>query len=236
MAYIRKITRKKGVVYRAEIALTDGSKKSHSFRTMEEARRWSRGEEDSRQSQKDYGIIQVRMTLDEYFEKWMECSDRQMHIKYISPLLGQWLIKEIQPPDIQRVLNAMVSKGLAKSYANRVRQMLHKIFNEAVKTDRYLIFNPVSAVKPYKEIEKPISTLNRDEAFQLLRWADQQELGLGIHLALGLGLREGEVSGLMWDAVDLGEQRSLAVRRKYQKKISVLEEFTKGKKMPFLRD
>jgi integrase len=45
-----------------------------------------------------------------------------------------------------------------------------------------------------------------------------------------LGLREGEVCGLMWDAVDL-DQRMFAVRRKYQKKISVLEEFTKGKKI-----
>ena len=45
-----------------------------------------------------------------------------------------------------------------------------------------------------------------------------------------LGLREGEIIGLKWDAVDLILKR-VDVRRKWEKKTKVLEEFAKGKKI-----
>ena len=242
MAYIRKLNRRKGTVYRAEIFFSDGSNKSKTFRTSEDARRWARSEEDVRQNQKDFGMTRVRITLDAYFDKWIRdyatyrhsagwlLSDRSMYGKYIQPILGLRLLREIQPVDVQRIVNEMRKSGRSEAYANQVRQLLHKMFNEAVKTDRYVMYNPVSAIKPFRPAQKSVVILNGEEAQMLLRWADTQVLGLGIHLALGLGMREGEVCGLQWDAIDL-QCRTLDVRRKWQKKVSVLEDFAKGKKI-----
>src|SRR5207244_2460399 len=91
-------------------------------------------------------------------------------------------------------------------------------------------FNPVSAVRAFKEAPRVPNTLTRAEATKLLDWADSQPLGLGLHLGAQTGLREGEILGLKWDAVDL-ERRSLCVRRKWNKKTKELDEFAKGQKI-----
>jgi len=185
------------------------------------------------------------LSLDDYFAKWIndyaqyhhsagwQQTEHVIYRKYIQPILGLHSIREIQPLDIRRVLNEMRKRGMAESYANRCRQMLHKMFNEAVSTYRYLPLNPVSAIKPYRELPKHTLTLTKNEANRLLTWADGHDLGLGIHLALSLGLRQGEVCGLKWDTINF-EGRSITIRRKFQKKVNVLEEFAKGKKIRVL--
>lgn len=242
MAYIRKILRKKGAVYRAEICHYDGSKQARNFRTKEEAQQWARSEEDSKRSYRASGAVQVRITLDEFFEKWFhdyacvhhskgwQRSDRRMYERFVGPTIGKYLLREVQPVDIQRVLREMLRAEKAASYANRVRTMLHKMFNEAVRTYRYLIYNPVSAVRPLKEDPYVASSFSAAEAKELLRWADGERYGIALHLALQLGLREGEIIGLKWDAIDF-QTRSLSVRRKWDKNLKVLDEFVKGKKV-----
>ena len=180
MAYIRKVQRKKGVGYKAEISFSDYSKRSKVFRTKEEAQTWARSEEDSKSADRNSGVINVRMTLDDYFSKWFEeyakhhhspgwqTTDQSMYRLHIKPLLGQRMLRDIHAVDIQRVLGAMKNKGQAASSANRIRQLMSKMFTEAVRTYRYLTFNPVSAVRPYKETPKQIEYLREDEAKRLM--------------------------------------------------------------------
>lgn len=245
MAYIRKVTRRKGVVYKVEVCLTDGSKRSKALRTREEANQWARAQEDMKSNQRSFGIAMVRMTYDEFFEKFFDeyakvhhspgwqNTDRLIHQRYVSPVLGRRLLRDVHPLDIQRVLQEMLKLGLAKSYANRVRVLVHKVFNEAVRTYRYLPFNPVSSVKPFKEDPYEAPHLKQEEAISLLRWSDSHRYGLGIHLALQLGLREGEVLGLKWDVIDL-QTRSITIKRKWNKKTKMLDEFTKGRNIRYL--
>ncbi len=245
MAYIRKIARRKGVIYRVEISQPDGSKTSRSFRTREEAVAWSHGQEDSKRASKYRGVINARITFDDFFRQWMleyarvhhspgwQLTDESMYRLHVQRTLGQRMLREIEPFDIQKVLNTMLANGLASSSANRVRQLLHKIFQEAVVTHRFIGFNPVTPIRPFRETPKPTVYLSASEAQRLLQWADTQALGLGLHLALQLGLREGEIVGLKWDAVDF-ERRRVTVRRKWEKKAQVLDEFAKGKKIRHL--
>src|SRR4051812_12523583 len=112
MAYIRKISRKKGIAYKAEVLLSDGSKRSRSFRTRDEAKAWSRAQEDMKSNQKSFGITPVRMTFGEFFEKFFEeyamvhhsegwrSTDRLMFQKYLNPILGRRLLRDIHPVDI----------------------------------------------------------------------------------------------------------------------------------------
>lgn len=245
MAYIRKLNRKKGTVYRAEVLSLDGSKRSKIFRTKDEARQWSRSQEDVKANQKSFGVAQVRMTFGDFFEKFFEeyakvhhsagwqVSDLTMYRKYIQPILGVRQLREIHSIDIQRVLQEMLRMDLSKTYANRVRVLMHKVFNEAMKTYRYVAYNPVSSVKPFKEDPYEAPHLKQEEASTLLRWADRHPYGLALHLAVQLGLREGEILGLKWDAVDLST-RSICIKRKWNKKTKLLDEFTKGKNIRFL--
>ncbi len=242
MAYIRKIQRRRGVVYKVEISFSDYSKKSKSFRTREEAMAWSRSQEDLKLSEKNSGAVNVRMTMNEYFEKWFEeyarhhhspgwqTTDLSMYRLHIMPVIGDSLIREVRATDIQNVLAKMREKGQAASSANRIRQLMSKMFTEATKTYRFIDFNPVSAVRSYKETQKQIEYLREDEAKVLMTWADRQPLGIAIHLALHLGLREGEIVGLKWNAINMS-LKCVDIQRKWEKKTKVLEEFTKGRKI-----
>lgn len=156
-----------------------------------------------------------------------------MHRKYLSPFLRSKLLRDIHPLDIQRVFQEMLKQGLAKSYANRVRALLHKVFAEAVKTYRYLAYNPVSSVRPFKEDPFEAPHLKAADAAKFLQWADTHPYGMAFHLATQLGLREGEVLGLKWDAVEL-DTRSITVKRKWNKKVGVMDEFTKGRNIRYL--
>jgi integrase len=240
MAYIEKQKRKKGFVYKAQVAHEDGSKVSRTFDTREAAESWGRGEEDVKRANRSSGVSFVRLLVNDYFEKWFDeyakvhhspgwqTTDVQLYRDYIKPIIGLRLLRDIQPVDIQRVMRNMIDQGLSAAYANRVRQMMSKMFTEAVKTYRYLNYNPVYSVRPFKEVPKKTSSLSQDEATTLLLWADGEKLGLAIHLGLNLGLREGEIVGLKWDAIEL-KQRRIEVRRKWERKCGILEEFTKGK-------
>jgi len=245
MAYIRKLIRKKGTTYKAEVSLSNGTKRSITLRTREEANQWARGQEDAKAGHRSGGLTHVRMTFDEFFKKFYEeyavihhskgwlTTDVMMNKKYLSPILGPKLLREIHPLDVQRVMQEMLKRGLAKSYANRVRALLHKVFSEAVKTYRYLSVNPVSSVRPYKEDPFEAPHMKSEEAIKLLRWADSHPYGIAFHLATQLGLREGEVLGLKWDAIDL-DTRSITVKRKWNKKVSTMDEFTKGRNIRYL--
>ncbi len=245
MAYIQKLLRKKGTVYKVEVIFSDYSKRSKTFRTREEANHWGRTQEDLKFNERAGGNTSVRITFDEFFEKFIEdyakvhhsagwlMTDRLMNEKYLRPTLGPRQLRDIHPVDVQRVMREMLKQGRAKSYANRVRALLHKVFTEAVKTYRYLAINPVSSVRPFKEDPFEAPHLKSQDAMKLLRWADTHPYGIAFHLAIQLGLREGEVLGLQWDAVDL-ENRSITIRRKWNKKTAIMDEFTKGRSIRYL--
>jgi integrase len=153
-----------------------------------------------------------------------------MYDKYVRGLLGRLLLRDIHPVDIQRVFREMLNKDLAKSYANRVRTMLHKMFNEAFKTYLYITFNPVSAVKRFKEDPHMTRYLTQPEAEKLITWANGNQFGIGLETALCTGMRQGEIVGLKWSSVDL-ERKQIAIQRKWNKKTNAMDEFPKGKKI-----
>lgn len=245
MGSIRKINRVKGTVYRAEVRLDASSKPSLSFRTKEEAKNWIRKMETEKDHNRSHGVTRIKITLDDYFDRWMEeyakvhhsqgwqLTDRQMYRDYVQPILGKHELAAITNLDLHRVIRNMLDMKRSPSTVNRLRQLLHKAFQEALVTYRYIAFNPVSGVKKIKETPKPRTVLNEIEAFCLLEWADRQMHGISIHLALGCGLRECEVVALRWKDVFL-EEGFLRICATYEKKTKLFKETTKSHKIRYI--
>lgn len=237
-------TRKRNNKYQAEVWFHDGSRKSRSFQTRSEAQKWARQEESKRDSNKTYGT-QRKITLNAYFEEWFDSyakiyhsegwqlSDKQMYRDYVAPLLGNRYLSEIHSLDIRKVLRKGEERGRKPSTLNRVRQLLHKMMEEAVKTHGYIGVNPVSAIRPMKEIPKAIEVLSKDELQKLLDWADTHTFGLAIHIAANTGMRQCEIVGLKWDRVDL-DSGIITVSRQWDKKVKILREYTKGRDIRFV--
>lgn len=78
-----------------------------------------------------------------------------------------------------------------------------------------LAVNPADAVKPPRAVHKEIQALDEKGAAELLRSLEGTRFHLPALLAIGTGMRRGELLGLRWQDVDL-KAGKLAVRQNLQ--------------------
>jgi hypothetical protein len=137
-------------------------------------------------------------------------ADIQMLNSAILPKLGEFKVTAVKRADIRLLLDGIVARG-AMFYANRVRALLHTMFNVGV--DRELLENnPVARVKrPLKHEQSRERTLDDDEIRAL--WTALAEAPLRAQVMFKLLLltatRKSEVCGVPWSELDLdnGELR-----------------------------
>ena len=155
---------------------------------------------------------------------------------YILPYLGQRKVSSISPQDIQELLNQWndgTLKGkkghvISSSTIRCTRRYLSELFEYAVNIG-LVLKNPVKLTKPPRLITTEIHALSLDEIHQLTSTMKQQVSNnisspyrinyyssyIATKIALGTGMRLGEVFGLCWDCVDLIHGH-ISVRRTIQ--------------------
>jgi integrase len=127
--------------------------------------------------------------------------------QYINPYIGNRLLEEITPHDIQRWATSLLDAGLSSKTVNGARRILYGIFRHAERQGM-ITHNPVESTTSLRPREGERTTLrapwSREEALAALEAARKSpEMDLFIHLALYCGLRHGEILGMTWDSVDL---------------------------------
>lgn len=155
---------------------------------------------------------------------------------YILPYLGTYKVSTITPQDIQEVLNQWstgVLKGkkghaISSSTIRCARRYLSELLNYAVNIG-LLFKNPCKLTKPPRLTTNEIHPLSIEEIYKLtttMKSQLQKHMGspyqmnyyssyIAVKLALGTGMRLGEVFGLCWDCVDLNHD-IIAIRRTIQ--------------------
>lgn len=150
----------------------------------------------------DYAKPRLRVKAFDKYESCLRC--------YIKPHLGNVQIGKIKSPDVQRVLNRLLSEGGSKhtgistSTVKATRLYLSMAFDQAVKAG-LLTRNIVKDTIPPKLIKSEISPLSKEEAPILIEAAKKSGPlpHIAILLALSTGMRLGEIFGMKWDCVDL---------------------------------
>jgi len=170
------------------------------------------------------------MTLAALLERWLKDSAssrvspktfqeyERMIRNHIVPALGSLQVQRITPMQIQAFYSKVLEcgrldgkGGLSPRSVLHIHALLHRVFSQAVRW-QILPRNPVDAVDPPRVPRTEMKSLSVEEISVLLEAARDTTLFLPIAIALGTGLRRGEVLGLRWSSVDL-EGGSLAVTR-----------------------
>lgn len=132
------------------------------------------------------------------YESWRD--NTRLHIK---PHIGTTRLDQVTAQQIQALLNTLAQKY--NRVPGMVRTILHAACAQAVAWG-LLPKNPASNTKTPRTTRREIAPLSVEEAERLLDVVTGHRLEALYRVAIGLGLRRGEILGLLWSDVNLKTQ------------------------------
>ena len=160
-----------------------------------------------------------KLTVADFLARWLESAARptlrattfanytRAVNKHITPLIGGIPLGKLTPASVQG-LYAQIESGNTKSLAHKV---LHRAFKQATKWGM-VVRNVCDAVDPPRIQRSEIKPLDTEQAMKLLAAAKGNRFEALFVVAVGTGLRLGELFGLQWPDLDVVGS-SLTVRR-----------------------
>lgn len=169
------------------------------------------------------GITSERIKLRDYLVAWLENVmrpnvTRGTYHNYSSvirvriiPLLGDLHVQDIRPRDVDAWMKRLAERGLSKRSLSLSKSILSLALKYAVYPAELIPSNPCTDIRvprsaPAKIVERTIIT---GEQFHALmeKFPRGHKYHIPLILAYHTGARIGEVLGLMWDDVDMQNQR-----------------------------
>ncbi|HET9236215.1 MAG TPA: tyrosine-type recombinase/integrase [Oligoflexus sp.] len=188
--------------------------------------------------------VPVAMTLLEYKEVWFRDyananktagsrkNDEAILRNYLLPWWGAKNLRDITRKDVHSLQSALVEEErLSRKTINNIIGLYHNLFKDAMGWD-LLDKNPCAGVKPLAVGEQDFDFWNHEDRDNFLAYAKIHDPYLHdlVAIAVYMGLRKGEMEGLLRDALDI-EARQITVKRNHCYKTGTLLSHTKGKKI-----
>ena len=153
------------------------------------------------------------MTLNAWFDVWLHDYKSKtvrestmvrytdQYNQYIKKELGLRRLSQIKPIMLQRHFNQMAAVDYSTKTIADTYNVLHSMFKLALQNN--IIFrNPCDAVILPKTKEKDRRVLTVEEQKEVLEHAKGRICEPLVRVALGTGMRAGELQGLTWDDID----------------------------------
>jgi integrase len=185
-------------------------------------------------------IVPSKATLAAYLELWLaDIKSRitpKTHLRYseiarknIVPLLGDTLLKDLQPAAISHAYSRLLESGhrkgggLSAGTVRHVHRLLKQALAQAVRWggDWAISRNPCDAVKPPKAWPTKMHVHDVAQTVDLLEALRDNRLFPAVLLAALCGLRRGEIAALRWGQVDLNAGSLAVVQSAEQTKTTV---------------
>ena len=163
------------------------------------------------------------ITLDTWFDIWLNTHKKRtikestrvryddFYTRYMKKQIGKQRVSDFNPIILERLLQKMADDDYSTKTIRDVYNILNAMFKYALH-NRILTFNPCAGVEVPKTKTKPIRVLTVEEQREVLEHAKGRIHENLIQVALGTGMRGGEMLGLTWDDVDF-RKREISVNK-----------------------
>lgn len=198
----------------------DGSqcRPSATFKTEAEAEKHLRKVQRDQEVQGRVAVGKLRVS--EYLEQFLKDARHTLSPKshqgassllrrHVIPYIGTVQLEKLEPSQIKSLYTKLLDEGSIKTGKGLSRQtvlLTHRALSTALKQAvslGILTRNPCSLVKPPRVESKSLQVLDEEQTELLVRAAKGSRVELPILIAIGTGLRIGEIVGLRWKDVDL---------------------------------
>lgn len=215
---VKRRSKGEGTIYQrpdglwvAQITLPNGKKKTKYSKTQKVVKDWlltqRKALEEGNWVENDKVAFSV--FLDRYYSdvalhtlrpKTIESYEYiiRMHIK---PEIGNIKLNALRPDHLQKLYSLKLNQGLSNRTVQYIHAIIHKSLHHAMKWG-LVNRNIADLVDPPRINRKTPQTLNIEQIKQLLEVLKDDRLYALYTIAVGCGLREGELLGLYWEDVD----------------------------------
>jgi integrase len=167
-------------------------------------------------------LLPSKLTVEQFSQEWLKTLKKKVkprtHSRYsellrlhVVPHIGSVELKKLKPLHIERLLLKCREKGLSERTLLHVFRVIHTALVQAVQwqlVDR----NVAKAVQPPKPDKNEMDAVTPEDVERILAAANGTEIEVPVVIALGTGMRLGEILGLRWSDIDF-ESESLRVRQ-----------------------
>lgn len=203
----------------------DTNKRRYMNKTVHGTRKEAEKLLTQMQRAKDTGTLlePVKMSFNSLLDKWLETSVKtrvrertyrgyaDVARRYLRGPLGERLITQVRPVNIQELYAAMLERGLSPRTVRHAQTVLHNCFEQAIRWQLVSV-NPAQHVDLPRERQREMQVMSEEEAQRFLAAAKSDPLYTLFALLLGTGVRPSEAIGLKW--IDLEPHaKTLSIRR-----------------------
>lgn len=157
-----------------------------------------------------------RETVGAFAERWLEAKRPSIrastHRRYstllrvnVLPALGNVSLARLTPGHLQRLYAERSASGRGPQTVTHIHRVIHGMIRDATRWGS-VVRNVATLVSPPAVPYREMEVLNADQARKFLISASDTNLEALWRLALGTGLRIGEIMALRWPEVDLAKQ------------------------------
>ena len=126
---------------------------------------------------------------------------RELLDRNILPVIGSLPLTKLRPDHVQDVLNEARASGLSEQTALHIYRCLFAVLRQAVQLD-LLWRNPAEAVEAPQPERREVEPMKLEILERALSVVATSDLLMPTLLAVGAGMRRGEVLGLRWRDLD----------------------------------
>lgn len=196
--------------YQARYRFAPGPRgtRTATFDTRRDAKAWLVTQESALRTGVGIDPRHSRMLVGDWWNDWLgrqrvAVGTREQYVRkwrtMLAPTFGHLRLGDVRPSTVERWQNRMEEHYAARTVAH-AHQLLSQVLAAAVR-DRMIAKNPVAVVNAPRVERRTVTAPERGTVAALFDCAPDH-LVVALHLALGGGLRSGELRGLTIDRVD----------------------------------